>query len=102
MGQTQHECASLRLASHLLTGDGVASLLLAWPKLYTAAKLLHYARLTARLLPACSNQPSSSRRANSHCILCLSCRSRIFFSNAGSRSNVIFAGWNFFGSALVM
>ena len=42
--------------------------------------------------PTVSTQWSNSRNASSHCIRWRSLRSRILFSSAGSRSNVIFAG----------
>src|ERR1017187_1123589 len=42
--------------------------------------------------PTCSIHPSNAFSAISHCMRCRSFRSRIFFSRAGSRSNVIFAG----------
>ena len=51
--------------------------------------------------PMLSTHVSKAPRASSHCIRCRSLRSRIFRSRAGSKSNVMFAGWKFLGFACV-
>ena len=55
----------------------------------------HFCALTSAFCipaPAAAHHPSNSRNANSHCNRCRSLRSRTFFSSAGNKSNVMFAG----------